>query len=76
MSFSEVAQLLGNIGEFIGSIVVIVTLVYLAVQVRQAKEQIIHASQQMRGQAAQGILSSISDSPYLASILVKVGGWS
>ena len=30
---------LGNIGEFVGSIAVLVTLVYLAIQVRQSTEQ-------------------------------------
>jgi hypothetical protein len=32
------AQLLGNYGEFIGSIAVLITLVYLTVQVRQSKD--------------------------------------
>ena len=32
------AQLLGNIGEFVGAIAVVVTLGYLAVQVRHGRE--------------------------------------
>ena len=35
MSTLEVSQLLGNYGEFVGAIAIIVTLIYLAVQVRQ-----------------------------------------
>jgi len=35
MSFMDTAQLLGNLGEFIGSIVIVATLIYLAIQVRQ-----------------------------------------
>ena len=35
MAFSEVAQLLGNLGEFFGAIAVVVTLIYLARQVKQ-----------------------------------------
>ena len=35
MDHQEFAQLLGNYGEFIGSIAILVTLGYLAVQVRQ-----------------------------------------
>ena len=76
MSFNEIAQLLGNLGAFIGSIAIVVTLIYLAIQVRQAKEQIIHSSQITRGEAAQRILASISDSPYIAPIMAKIGGWS
>ena len=35
MSFVELSAVLGNIGEFIGAIAVLVTLIYLAVQIRQ-----------------------------------------
>lgn len=35
MDFQSTAQLLGNLGEFIGSIAVVLTLGYLAVQIRQ-----------------------------------------
>ena len=38
MSLAETAQLLGNFGEFVGAIAVVVTLVYLAVPVRHSKE--------------------------------------
>ena len=38
MSATETAQFLGNIGEFVGAIGVIVTLVYLAIQVRHSKK--------------------------------------
>jgi len=39
MDHQAFAQLLGNYGEFVGSIAVLVTLVYLAIQVRQNTEQ-------------------------------------
>ena len=35
MNTLEVSQLLGNYGEFIGAIAIVVTLAYLAVQIRQ-----------------------------------------
>ena len=38
MDLMETAQLLGNFGEFLSAIAVLVTLVYLALQVKQAKE--------------------------------------
>ena len=37
MSWLELSEVLGNLGEFIGSIAVLVTLVYLALQVKQTK---------------------------------------
>lgn len=36
MSYQEAAQLLGNVGEFVGAIGVVATLAYLAVQIRQS----------------------------------------
>ena len=38
MDHQAFAQLLGNYGEFVGAIAVVVTLVYLAVQVRHSRE--------------------------------------
>jgi hypothetical protein len=35
MNLNETAQLLGNLGEFLGAIAVVATLVYLAAQIRQ-----------------------------------------
>ena len=35
MSALEFSQLLGNYGEFVGAIAIVITLVYLAIQVRQ-----------------------------------------
>ncbi len=38
MSLIELSELLGNLGEFVGSLAVLATLIYLAVQVKQSKE--------------------------------------
>ena len=38
MSLLEASQLLGNFGEFFGAIAVVVTLAFLAIQVRHSKE--------------------------------------
>ena len=35
MSALELSQLLGNYGEFVGAIAIVITLIYLAIQVRQ-----------------------------------------
>ncbi len=38
MTTLEISQLLGDYGEFLGAIAIVVTLIYLAVQVRHSKE--------------------------------------
>jgi hypothetical protein len=38
MSFVEITAVLGNLGEFIEAIAVVVTLFYLALQVKHSKE--------------------------------------
>jgi hypothetical protein len=38
MTFIELSTVLGNLGEFVGSVAVLATLVYLAVQVKHSRE--------------------------------------
>lgn len=38
MDLMQTVELLGNFGEFVGAIAIIITLVYLAVQIRQTGE--------------------------------------
>jgi hypothetical protein len=63
------------IADVFASIAVLVTLIYLALQVRQAKDQITLAGQRHRADAARDVLSSVSDSDHLAPILAKLGGF-
>jgi len=79
MDFLATTQLLGNLGEFIGSIAILVTLGYLAVQVRQSRELLernekIALSQvyQARSNTRREAMNHISDSTYLAELLGKV----
>ena len=63
------AQLLGNYGEFFGSIAVLGTLVYLSVQIRQTKHQLLLAGGQARADAARDVLRQLSDiAPTVAKI--------
>ena len=61
--------------EIFSALAVLITLVYLAIQLRQAKQQIELAGQRHRADAARDVLASVSDSPYLAPILAKLGGF-
>ena len=72
MSISETAELLGNFGDFFGSIAVLATLIYLAVQVRQAKRQLTVAGMQARATHANAVLEPIVASPDLAPIMAKL----
>ncbi len=63
------------IAELIAAVAILITLAYLALQISQAKEQISLAGQRHRADAARDVLSSVSDSTYLAPILAKLGGF-
>jgi hypothetical protein len=61
MSIQEIVQLLGNLGEFIGAIVVMVTLIYLSIQLRESNN-LAQAS------SLQTVLNRFSDSNIATSI--------
>ena len=48
MSLVELASFLGGIGDFVGSFAVIITLLYLARQVKHAKHEISLVGRQAR----------------------------
>jgi hypothetical protein len=48
MNLAETSSILGNIGEFIGAIAVVVTLIYLAAQVRLTREATDANTRQMQ----------------------------
>jgi hypothetical protein len=48
MDHQAIAQMLGNYGEFVGAIAVVVTLAYVAVQVRQSKQATIENTKAVR----------------------------
>ena len=72
MEHQALAQLLGNYGEFIGSIAVLATLAYLAVQVNQAKHQIDLVGRQARANHANAVLYPIITSPEFAQTFTKM----
>jgi len=70
---------LGALGEFIGAIAVVVTLIYLAVQIRQntrvmAENERLALAQtyQMRADALQNMLVHAADSQYIGPIIAKL----
>jgi hypothetical protein len=68
----ETAQLLGSIGEFVASIAVLATLIYLTVQVKQTKQQLKMSGLQARASHATGVLEPIVGTSDLASIFAKL----
>ena len=73
---------LGALGEFLGSIGVIATLIYLAIQIRQntlslddARNLAMAQTYQARAQHAEEYLRSMSQSDHWPSINLKLGGW-
>jgi hypothetical protein len=72
MDLMEIFQLLGNLGEFLGVFAVFATLLYLAVQVRDASRAAKFAAVEAnRAQRIAGF-NAVRDSAYLPPILVKI----
>ena len=72
MDLMEIIQLLGNLGEFLGAFAVLATLLYLAIQVRDASRAAKFAAVQAnRAQRIAGFIG-LRDSPYLPPIMVKI----
>ena len=70
MSTLEFSQLLGNYGEFVGSIAVLVTLIILVVQVRTARTEI---SSQMAREFKRHNCVSSAHTEYRASQHLRPG---
>jgi len=72
---------LGALGELLGSIAVLVTLVYLSVQIRQntrsmdeSKKLALAQTYQMRSDALQMMLVQAADSEHIGPIIAKLTG--
>jgi hypothetical protein len=72
---------LGALGEFVGAIAVVVTLVYLAVQIRQSNQAMregrrlaLAQTYQMRADALQDMLVRAAESEHIAPVLAKLTG--
>ena len=71
MSLMDVAQLLGNLGEFIGAIVIIATLIYLAMQVKQNTNALHAQSRQSVLAGSQAELLVLMEHPDIVTSIVK-----
>ena len=67
------AQLLGSYGEFIGSIAVLATLIYLALQIRQTGRSNTFAAVQAYRAERMAWFQNNRDSPYMPKIFAKLG---
>ena len=72
---------LGALGEFLGSIAVLATLVYLSVQIRQntrgldeSKKLALAQTYQVRSDALQMMLVNAADSKHIGPIIAKLTG--
>ena len=63
MDFQALAQLLGNLGEFVGSIAVVATLMYLAVQLRQNTKALRIASLDSYATIVDSVMASHTECP-------------
>jgi hypothetical protein len=72
MTLMDISQVLGNMGEFVGAIAVVATLLYLAIQVRDAGRSSRFAAVQANRATRIAWLSSLRDSSHLPAIQAKV----
>jgi hypothetical protein len=72
MTLMETAQLLGNVGEFVGSIAVVATLAYLAIQVRNAGRAATLAAVGSNRAERREWFISMRDSQYMPDIFKKL----
>jgi hypothetical protein len=68
MDFQATAQLLGNFGEFFGALAVLVSLLYLASQVREARRSFRAGVQMQIGQSLQQPLRDLYMNPELMDV--------
>lgn len=68
----EIVQLLGNLGEFLGAIAVFATLLYLAIQVRDAGKAAQFAAVEANRSQRISSFYGLRDSPYMPSIQAKL----
>jgi len=71
MSYVEIAQLLGGLGDFVAAIVIVITLIYLALQVRQNTNALHAQSRQTVLSSAQTGLFAMMDNPDIHLSIVK-----
>jgi hypothetical protein len=78
MSLTELSQLLGNFGEFVGAVAVVATLFYLSVQVRHSREATEANTQLVEQAAKQNSFQALQDfyiagaSEYQSGICSKI----
>ncbi len=71
MDHQTFAELLGNYGEFIGSIAVLATLFYLALQIRQYKQSLRTSTAQANYQEVNRLNTMLASDPDLAEVLER-----
>jgi hypothetical protein len=63
---------IASLANILSALAVLVTLIYLSRQIRYAREQLELDGRQHRADAAREVLSSVSDSEFLAPIFAKL----
>ena len=63
---------LAALAQIVSAVAVVVTLIYFARQIRYARDQLELSGRQHRADAAREVLSSVSDSEFLAPIFAKL----
>ena len=71
MGMVEWSSILGNIGEFVGSIAVLATLLYLAMQIRQNTRGMRAQTYHNFGWGSQAVIGSVADDRDLTGLMMR-----
>jgi len=64
-------EAIGAIGEILGAIAVVATLIYLAIQIKQSTRVARSATRQAIAESAQTLANDVINAPEMADILVR-----
>lgn len=65
-------QDLGAIGEFVSSIAIVITLIFLAVETRRARDATLQSTRQARQRIRTDLSLALAVNPQLAEVMVKM----
>ncbi len=71
MTLIEIVQLLGNVGEFLGAMAVMVTLFYLATQIRQNTDSVKESNLRNQTDRSIGHSRFVTSTPGLMSVYLR-----
>ena len=71
MTFVDLSEILGNLGEFVGAFGVMTSLIYVGFQIKMTRNVVMADSHASVSRASREMYLSIAENPHLAELLAK-----